>query len=80
MADKNKQKKRHFILDGFVETERFSRPWQRIERVPVPERDRRRHGTALLGQIEALKPVLENARRTQEDVGFEGGFGLQVGI
>ena len=23
-------------------------------------------------------PVLETARRTQEDVGFEGGFGLQV--
>jgi hypothetical protein len=78
MANQNEQKKRHFILDGFAETERFIRPRQRIEREPVPERDRRRHGTALLGQIGALKPVLETARRAQEDAGFEGGFGLQV--
>jgi hypothetical protein len=78
MANQNEQKKRHFILDGFAETERFSRPRQRIERTAVPEQDRRLHGTALLGQIGALKPVLETARRTQEDAGFEGGFGLQV--
>jgi hypothetical protein len=78
MPDQNERKKRHFILDGFAETERFSRPWQRIEPAPVPERDRRRHGRALIGQIGALKPVMETARRTQEEVGFEGGFGLQV--
>jgi hypothetical protein len=78
MPDQSQRKRHHFILEGFAKTERFSRPWQKIERVPVPERDRRRHGKALLGQIAALKPVLETARRTQEDVGFEGGFGLQV--
>jgi hypothetical protein len=32
----------------------------------------------LLGQITALKPVLETACKMQEDVRFEGGFGLQV--
>ncbi len=78
MADHNEQKKRHVILNGFAETERFSQPRQRIERAPVPERDRRRHGTALLDQIGALKPVLETARRTQEEAGFEGEFGLQI--
>ena len=69
---------RHFILTGFALTERFSRPWQRIERAPVPEQDRRRHGTALLDQIEALKPESETALRTQQEAGVEGGFGLQV--
>lgn len=78
MADQTGQKRRHFILDGFSERERFSRPLQKIERASVPERDRRRHGTVLLGQIETLKPILETARRAQEDAGFEGGFGLQV--
>ena len=78
MPDQSERKRRHFVLEGFALTERFSRPWQRIERAPVPERDRRSHGTALLGQIGALKPVLDTARRTQEDVGFESGFGLQV--
>ena len=78
MPDQSEQKRRHFILEGFALTERFSRPWQRIEKTQVPEQDRCSHGTALLGQIVALKPVLETARRTQEDVGFKGGFGLQV--
>lgn len=78
MVGQNEQKRQHFILDGFAETERFSRPWQRIDKSPVPERNRRRHGTALLGQIRALNPIMETARRSQEDVGFEGGFGLQV--
>jgi hypothetical protein len=78
MPDQSERKRRHFILEGFALTERFSRPWQRIERAPVPERDRRRHGTALLDQIEVLKPESETARRTQEEAGFEGGFGLQV--
>ena len=78
MPDQSEQKRRHFILEGIALTERFTRPWQRIERTPVPEQDRRRHGTGLLSQIADLKPVLETARRTQEDAGFEGGFGLQV--
>lgn len=78
MADQHEQKKPHFILNGFAETERFSRPKQKIERASIPERDRHGHGTALLDQIGALRPVLESARRTQEEAGFEGGFGLQV--
>lgn len=78
MLDQSKRKRRHFILDGFALTERFSRPRLGIQKAPVPERDRHSHGTALLGQIAALKPLLDAARRTQEDIGLEGGFGLQV--
>jgi len=78
MAEQNEQKKRHFILDGFAETERFSQPRHKIEQALIPERDRRRHGKALLDQIEVLKSESEIARRTQEEAGFEGGFGLQV--
>jgi len=78
MPDQTEQKKRHFILDGFAETERFSRPRHKIEKALIPERDRRRHGTALLDQIDVLKAEAESARRIQEEAGFEGGFGLQV--
>ena len=78
MENQTGKKRRHFILDGFSESERFSRPKQKIERASVPEQDRRSHGAALLGQVETLKPILENARRAQEDAGCEGGFGLQV--
>jgi len=78
MQDQSERKRRHFILEGFALTERFSPPRRRIEKTPIPEQDRHSHGAALLGQIAALKPVLETARRAQEDVGFEGGFGLQM--
>jgi hypothetical protein len=71
-------KRRHFILDGVSEPERFSQPKQKIKQTPIPEQDRRLHGTALFGQIEALKPIMENARRAQENAGFEKDFGLQV--
>jgi len=78
MPVQSERKMRHFILTGFALTERFSQPRQRILRTPVPEQDRRRHGTALLDQIEALKPESETALRTQQEAGVEGGFGLQV--
>lgn len=78
MTHQNEKKHRHFILGRFTDTERFVRPLQTIQRVPIPMRDRQIHGTALLAQIEALKPESEAARRSQKEAGLEGGFGLQV--
>lgn len=76
MSDKKKHK--HFILDRFTDTERFVQPQQAIPRTPVPNRDRKIHGKALLKQIEALKPEMVAARKEQEKAGLEGGFGLQL--
>jgi len=78
MSDPNESTHKHFILKGFTNTERFIRPRQSFEKVPIPMQDRRRHGTALLGQIEAIKPAFASAREIQENAGLEGGFGLQV--
>ncbi|ABK18535.1 S8 family peptidase [Syntrophobacter fumaroxidans] len=78
MMERNERKKRHFILGSIAEPERFSRPQRIIEQGKVPERDRQRHGAALLGQVEALKPEMLAAREAQEEVGLDGGFGLQV--
>jgi hypothetical protein len=44
----------------------------------VPVRDRQLHGTALLGEIEVLKPVAADARRAQEAAGLVEGLGLRV--
>lgn len=77
MTDQNKKKK-HFILSEYTDTEQFIQPRQIIKQVPIPKQDRHSHGTSLLNQIEAVKPELEIARRTQEDAGLEGGFGLQI--
>jgi len=65
MPDQSERKRRHFILEGFALTERFSPPRLRMEKTSIPEGDRRPHGDALLGQIATLKPVLETARRMQ---------------
>lgn len=78
MANGNSGRKRHFILEGVTSTERFRRPRLRVERPDVPDRDRARHGTALLGQIEALKTDMAAAREARERAGLEDGCGLQV--
>lgn len=78
MAEPDDQRKRHFILEGTAETERFRSPQQGGGRSTVPDRNRNQHGGALLRQIEALRPQVTAARDAQEAAGIEEGFGLQV--
>lgn len=78
MAEKDDQRKRHFILEGAAEAEQFRSPQQGGGSSTVPDRDRRQHGDALLRQIETLRPRFETARATQESAGLDEGFGLQV--
>ena len=78
MAKQDDQRKRHFILEGMAETERFHSPQQGGGGASVPERNRSQHGGALMRQLEALRPHLVNAREAQEAAGIEEGFGLQV--
>lgn len=71
------QRNRHFILDGVTETERFSRSG-RGSRPIVPRRDRHSHAAALRGQIDDLRIVANESRAEQEELGLEGGIGIQV--
>lgn len=78
MAEQDDQRRRHFILKGNAETERFRSSQQGGGGSAVPERDRRQHGGALLRQIEALRRQIEDVRATQQAAALEEGFGLQV--
>lgn len=78
MTEQNGRKNRHLILEGYTQAERFRSIQQGGSPKAVPERDRRTHGSELLGQIGELKPELETARRVQEEAGLESGFGLRV--
>lgn len=78
MAEQDDQRKRHFILEGTAESEPYARPPRPIEQPPLPGRNRQGHGTALLAQLESLRPQFEMARSTQEAAGFDEGFGLQI--
>lgn len=68
----------HFVLDGFTETESFRSPQQSGGKKDVPARNRRRHGNALLRQIEALKRTMDTARQAQLEEGAEAEIGLQI--
>ena len=68
---------RHFILDGVTEVESYRSP-QGGKRPPVPERDRWRHGIALLQQLLGLYQQAEAARNAQQQAGLEEGFGLLI--
>ena len=77
MAESDNQRKRHFILEGTAETERF-RPPGGGGKLTVPDRNRNQHGNALLRQINALYPQLRAACDAQEAAGLVEGLGLQV--
>ncbi len=78
MPDQRDNKRKHFILAGFTSTERFVTPRPSIAKQTIPSQNRAIHGTALLGQLDSLKPHFENARNIQQDAGLEDGFGIQV--
>ena len=78
MANSENVKNKHFILEGFTDTEKFKRPASGGGSKPLPDRDRKSHGTALLRQIDAIKPVMSSACLAQKDAGLDGGFGLQI--
>jgi len=78
MIDPIGRRKRHFILDGVTNPEKYSPPRPKIKRKEVPDRDRQRHGATLLSQIETLKPYVMAAGQLQREAGLKGGFGAQV--
>lgn len=78
MAERDDQRKRHFILNEMAKTEPFAQPLRRIETPPIPRRNRQVHGNALLAQIEALRRQEIPARDPQQEGRVEIGVGLQV--
>ena len=77
MANGTDQRSRHFIIEGFTETEAYRSPQQYVRTPVVRERDRVQHGRALQRQIEALRGQADTARDAQEAAGMDE-FGLQV--
>lgn len=78
MADDNDNRYRHFILDGYSETERFVKPSLRISQKTIPRQDRWQHGNALLEQLRPLANITSTSRDALAAAGIEGGFGLQI--
>ena len=78
MANGPERRSRHFILEGFTETEPYRSLQRGGERSDVPERDRASHGAALRAQVNGLRVHADTAREAQEAAGLDEGLGLQV--
>lgn len=71
-------KKNHFLLGDNSETEPFSPPNQRIPSPNIPQPNRQRHGSRLLGNIETIRLQMDEARIIQQNARLDDGLGLQV--
>ena len=76
MANGDQETHRHFILEGFTDTEAFRDRGGRGDSNPVPPRDRPTHAAALRAQLNDVRAAVEDAARDAEDSG--DGLGIQV--
>lgn len=79
MANEARDKRPHFVLSNTSDTKLFTARSSGRRILPhIPELNRAQHGAFLQTQLQALKPIAEQAATTQHDKGLEGGVGLQI--
>ena len=77
MANGTDRRGRHFIIEGFAETQPYRSPQQFGGSAVVPERDRARHAGTLQRQVEAVRREADIARDAQQAAGLDD-LGLRV--
>ncbi len=79
MPEQPQDRRPHLVLTNTSAARSFTAPSRGGgTNADVPARDRAQHGAALKAQIDALKPVAEQAVTTQREQGLQSGLGLQV--
>jgi hypothetical protein len=79
MPDQIPDRRPHLVLANTSTPQEFTAPSSGGGgSTAVPTLDRVQHGTALRAQLEALKPVAQQASAVQQEQGLESGIGLQV--
>jgi Subtilase family len=79
MANQAQDKRPHLVLSNTSEAKPFTAHSAGGGEPPhVPELPRAEHGASLQIQLQALKPIAEQAAAMQHDMGLEGGVGLQI--
>lgn len=79
MTNDAQDKRQHFVLSDTSEAKPFTAHSAGGGNPPhIPELPRAQHGASLQTQLQALKPIAEQAAATQHDMGLEGGVGLQI--
>lgn len=79
MANEARDKRPHFVLSNTSDTKLFTAHSSGRGISPhIPELNRAQHGALLQTQLQALKPIAEQAAAIQHNMGLEGGVGLQI--
>ena len=76
MANGDTETHRHFILEGFTDTETYRAPRAGASDRTVPPRDRTEHAATLSAQLRDVRAAVEGAARDAEHP--EDGLGIQV--
>jgi hypothetical protein len=79
MPNQIQDKRLHFILSNTSESKAFTAHSSGggASNAP-PELPRAQHGASLQAQLQTLKPIAQDAAKLQQDMGLEGGLGLQI--
>ncbi len=77
MANGTARRSRHFIIEGFADTQAYRSPQQGGSRAVVPPQNRARHGGSLQRQLEAVRRQANAARDAQQAVDLDE-LGLRV--
>jgi hypothetical protein len=79
MPEKTQDKRRHLVLTNTSQTKGFRAPSNGGGgATPVPQPNRNQHGAALIGQLQALKPIAQEMANSQREHHLESGLGLQI--
>lgn len=79
MPDQINDKLRHFLVKRTAEAKPYTAHTPKGGTKPVvPELDRAQHGGALRSQLAELRPLAEESKRQQQEVGLEAGLGIQI--
>lgn len=79
MTNQAQDKRPHFVLSETSEAKPFTaHAAGGGQTKPLPDRPRAQHGAFLQAQLQALKPIAQEAAITQSELGLESGLGLQI--
>lgn len=78
MTDQRSKNLPHLFPQNTSSIEPFTSPRIVVRTAPIPDRGRAQHGNALLGQIQQLRPIAEQAKEAQQALGIQDGLGLRI--
>lgn len=79
MPEQAQDKRPHLVLTKTSKAQPFTAQSSGGGGSPdVPKPDRALHGAGLQAQLQALRPIAEQAKAAQKEQGLQSGFGLQI--